>query len=223
MKRLWDVLAGVLALNFLVIIGLAAWLRGSGRLNRDRIDQIKLVLFPPAAPEAPTTQPSDPTTRPTMILEALLAHKSNLPAGQQVDFVQKTFDQRQYELEQKDQLLGQRQAQLDLVQQKLTDDRTTFEAERKAFQDQQAQAAKLASDAGFQKSLDLYNAMQPKQVKAVFAGLDDDVVKDYFAAMDPLAVKKIIAEFKSPDETARVEKIMEKIRKGEPTSRPING
>jgi hypothetical protein len=222
-KRLWDILAGVLALNFLVVIGFAAWLRSSGHLNRDRIDQIKLVLFPPAPPETPTTQLSDPTTRPTMVLEALLARKSNLPAGQQVDFVVKTFDERQSELEQKEQLLGQRQTQLDLVQQKLTDDRTAFEAERKAFIDQQAQAQKLASDAGFQKSLDLYSNMQAKQAKAAFALLDDDVMKDYFAAMDPMVLKKIIAEFKTPDETVRVEKIMEKIRKGEPTTRPING
>ena len=99
MKRLWDLLAGVLALNFLVVIGVVAWLRSSGHLNKERVDQIKLVLFPPPVPEAPATQPSDPTTRPTMVLEALLARKINLPAGQQVDFVRKTFDERQSELE----------------------------------------------------------------------------------------------------------------------------
>lgn len=223
MKKLWDLLAGVLALNFIVVIGLVAYLRSSGHLDRDRIGQIKLVLFPPAVPAAPTSRPSDPTTRPTLILENLLARRRNLPAGQQVDFVQKTFDERQYELEQKDTLLGQRQTQLELVQNKLTDDRTAFEAERKAFLNQQASAQKLASDTGFQKSLDLYSNMGAKQAKAEFSLLDDDVLKDYFVAMDPGAVKKIVAEFKTPDEAARIAKIMEKIRKGEPTTRPING
>lgn len=223
MKKLWDVLAGVLALNFLVLIGIIAWMRSSGHLNKERIDQIKLVLFPPPVPEAPTTKPSDPTSRPSMVLETLLQRRSNLPAGQQVDFVKKTFDERQSELEQKEQLLSQKQTQLDLVQNKLTEDRTAFETERKAFLDQQAAARKLASDTGFQTSLERYTIMQPKQVKDAFAMLDDDVVKDYFVAMDPMALKKIIAEFKTPDEKARLTKIMEKIRKGEPTTRPISG
>jgi len=222
-KKLWDIFAGVLALNFLVLVGIVAWLRSSGHLNHERVDQIKLVLFPPPAPEAPASRPSDPTTRPTLILEALLARKTNMTAGQQVDFVRKTFDERESELEQKQQTLEQKQRQLELVQSKLTEDRAAFESQRKAFEDQQAAAQKSASDEGFQKSVELYTTMQPKQVKAVFAGLDDDIVKQYIAVMDPLALKKILAEFKTPEETTRIEKIMEKIRKGEPTSRPING
>ena len=119
--------------------------------------------------------------------------------------------------------MNQKQTQLDIVQNKLTEDRTAFETERKTFLDQQAAAQKLASDTGFQTSLERYTMMQPKQVKAAFGLLDDDVVKDYFVAMDPMSLKKIIAEFKTSDEQARLTKIMEKIRKGEPTTRPISG
>ena len=43
MKKLWDVFAGVLALNFLVVIAVVAGLRSTGHLNKERVDQIKLV------------------------------------------------------------------------------------------------------------------------------------------------------------------------------------
>jgi hypothetical protein len=45
----------------------------------------------------------------------------------------------------------------------------------------------------------------------------------YLEAMDPRAVAKIVKEYKTPDELDRIQKIMEKIRKAEPATRPING
>jgi hypothetical protein len=43
-------------------------------------------------------------------------------------------------------------------------------------------------------------------------GLDDKTIKNYLEAMQPRTAAKIIKEFKSPDETARIEKIMEQMR-----------
>ena len=62
--------------------------------------------------------------------------------------------------------------------------------------------------------------MQPKQVKNVFAGLDDATVTNYLRAMDPSKAAKIIKEFKSPEETVRIERIMERIRISPPTTSP---
>jgi len=69
MKRLLNVLMLTLAMNFLVVAGAVGWLYQGGRLNRERVNQIKLVLFPPPeAPAGPTSQPApDPTTRPTLV------------------------------------------------------------------------------------------------------------------------------------------------------------
>ena len=72
MKRLWDVLVLTLAVNFLALAGLTGWLYQGGHIDKDRIAKVKEILFPP--PAVPTTQPSiDPTTRPTMQLDELLA------------------------------------------------------------------------------------------------------------------------------------------------------
>jgi hypothetical protein len=223
MKRLWNVLVLTLAMNFLAVAGGVAYLRQSGHLTRDRVNQIKLVLFPPPTPEAPTSQPADPTTRPTLVLEQLLNNRPNMTAGEQIKFIHQTFDERQAELGRREQDLAARQNQLDLAQSRLQEDRQAFEAEVKAFRDQQTQATRLASDAGFQSTLADYSALPAKQVKGIFATMNDDTVRMYLEAMEPRTVAKIVKEYKTPDELDRIQKIMEKIRKAEPATRPING
>src|SRR6476619_2541291 len=130
MKRLWNVLVLTLAMNFLAVAGAVGYLRQTGHLTRDRVSQIKLVLFPPPPPETPTSQPApDPTTRPTLVLEQLLTNRPNMTAGEQIKFIHQTFDERQAELGRREQDLAARQNQLDLAQSRLQDDRQAFETE----------------------------------------------------------------------------------------------
>ena len=222
MKRLWDVMVLTLAVNFLVVAGLVGWLRQSGHLDRGRVAQIKQVLFPPPVPPTPTTQPAsnDATTQPTLVLETLLAQHASMTAGQQLEFVRKTFDERQAELERKEQTLNNQQSMIRLAQDKLQSDRETFEAARKAFADQQQQARKLASDQGFQDALDLYSGLPPKQSKTILLAQSDDTVCTFLQAMDKGVASKIIKECKTPDEMDRIRRILEKIRQAEPATQP---
>ena len=224
MKRLWDVLVLTLALNFLALAGGIGWLYGSGRLDRERVAKMKEVLFPPlASPAPPATQPApaDPTTQPTLRLEELLAKQSNLPAGQQVEFIRQSFDAQMAQLERRGRELADLKMQIDLANAKLTADRTALEAERKRLSDDEAQARKLASDQGFQDSLALYTSMPPRQVKSIFLTLGDDAVMRYVEAMPPRTAAKVIKEFKSQDEIDRIQRILEKMRKGQPTTRDV--
>ena len=61
-------------------------------------------------------------------------------------------------------------------------------------------------------TLTLYNSMQAKQVKTIFATLDDDTVVRFLSAMQPRTAAKIVKEFKSPEETARIQRVMERMR-----------
>jgi hypothetical protein len=225
MKRLWDVLVLTLAVNFLALAGGIGWLYGSGRLDRARVAKVKEVLLPPpAAPAPPTTQPtpsSDPTTQPTLRLEELLAKQSNLPAGQQVEFIRQTFDAQMAQLERRGRELADLKEQIDLANAKLTADRTALDADRKRLSDQEQQARKLASDQGFQDSLALYTSMPPRQVKSIFLTLSDEAVMRYVEAMPPRTASKVIKEFKSPDEIDRIQRILEKMRKGQPTTQDV--
>lgn len=226
MKRLWDVLVLTLAVNFLALAGCVGWLYGSGRLDRDRVVKMRALVFPPAPVAAPpATQPAavDPTTRPTLKLEELLARQSGLPAGQQVEFIRQTFDAQMAQLERRDRELADLKVQIDLANAKLTADRAALDADRKRLTDDQQQARKLAGDQGFQDSLALYTSMPPKQVKTVFLTLTDETVMRYVEAMPPRTAAKVIKEFKSPDEIDRIQRILEKMRNAGPTTQDAKG
>lgn len=224
MKRIWDLLVLTLAVNFLLAAGAIGWLYKSGRLNKERAVKIKQVVFPPPdPPAAPTTQPVVETENHSREqLDALLAKHANLPAGQQAEFIRQAFDSQLAELDRRTRELGDLKSQIDLANSKLAADRTALDADRKKLTEQQEQAKKLATDQGFQDSLTLYNSMPAKQVKSIFMTLNDDAMTQYLRAMDSMAAGKIIKEFKTPDELDRVQRILEQMRKGGPTTREGN-
>jgi len=220
-KRVWDILVLTLAMNFLLVIGAVAWLYQSGRLDRPRMHAIKEVVFPPPAAATPAVEPetaTDPTTQPALKLEALLAKQSNLTAGEQVEFIQRTFDAHMTQLDRRARELADLKSQVDFASQKLESDRAALEADRKKLEEERQQAQKLATDQGFQDTLGLYNSMPAKQVKQVFMTLPDETVMHYLDAMTPRKAGKIIEEFKSPDELDRIQRVLEKLRRGEPTT-----
>jgi hypothetical protein len=223
MKRLWDVLVLTLALNFMAVAGAVGWMYQSGRIDRQRVGKIREVLFPPAAPSVavPEAIAIDPTTRPTLQLDELLAKHASLTAGQQVDFVRQTFETQMAQLDRRTRELADLKAQVDLANAKLASDRTALDADRKALTEEQEQARKLATDQGFQDSLKLYNSMAPRQVKAIFLTAGDDAVLQYLQAMEPRTAAKVIKEFKSPEEIDRIHRIMEQMRQGQPTTREV--
>jgi hypothetical protein len=223
MKKLIAVLVLTLALNFLAVAGGVGWLWQSKHLDHDKITAIKEILFPPPATQ-PTTQEvaqaPDATTQPTLRLEELLAKESGHSATEQVEFIQHTFDAQMVQLDRRQQELEDLKRQTDLAQDQLVRDRAALQADRAALVAQQQQQASLASDKGFQDSLNLYSALPSKQVKAIFAGMGDDEVMNYLRAMEPRSAAKIIKEFKTPEETVRIQQILERMRQAPPATAP---
>ena len=213
MKKLINVIILTLALNFLAIAGGVGWLYQGGKLGRDKVMAIKDILFPKPVETAASTQPAaEPTTQPIMRLEELLAKAAGRSASEQVEFIQHAFDAQVAQLDRRQVELNALQRQVELAKQQMTRDRAMVEEQKKALEAREQQATRLAGDKGFQDSLALYNSMPAKKVKEVFAGLDDQTVKNYLQAMQPRTASKIINEFKSPEETTRIQKILEKMR-----------
>lgn len=219
MKKLFNVIILTLAMNFLLAAGAAGWLFRSGHVDRQKWIEVKKILFPPPATDvaaAPTTQP-DATTQPTRRLDELLARESGRSAAEQVEFIQQTFDVQAAQLDRRERELDDLQRQVDLAKRQMARDRAKLEQDQKNLTDRQQQATRLASDKGFQDSLQLYTSMQPKQVKTVFMTLSDDVLQQYLEAMEPRTASKIIKEFKTPEEITRIQHVLEKMRQAAPT------
>ena len=219
MKKLWNVFVLTLAINFVAVAAAVAYLYNQGRLDRARIEAIKLVLYPP-----PTTQPaaSQPAAQrgaePVLNLTQLLEQKSGLSTTEQLDFLQQTFDARMAELDRRQRELLDLQRQVDMANTALARDRVALDAGRRALAEREQLAARLASDKGFQDSLQLYRTMPAKQVKQVFLAMDDETVKRFLQAMEPREAAKIVREFKAPDEQQRIQKVLEQMRGA--TTRP---
>ena len=225
MKKLGTAILFTLALNFLAAAGGVGYLFKTGRLDRAKVMAIKDVVFPPPAPaEAPATQPSessDATTQPVNNLETLLAKASGRTAGEQVEFIQKSFDAQMAMLDRRQRELNDLQRQVDLAKQQMERDRAALEKGRVELASQKQEATKLASDKGFQDSLALYNTMPSKQVKTIFMTLDDGTMRQYLQAMQPRAAARIIKEFKSPDEVTRIQRVMESMRLAQQASASV--
>lgn len=217
MKKLFSVLMLTLAINFLAVAGGVGYLYKIGKLDKDKIHAIKEMIFPPPQADVPTTQPtaSDATTQPTLKLDELLAKAAGRTAGEQVEFIQQSFDAQMAQLDQRYRELQNFRRQTDIAQAQLAKDRNTLAADRKQLADRQQLATRLASDKGFQDSLQLYNTMPAKQVKTIFMTLNDEIVQQYLQAMQPRTASKIVKEFKATEEVERIQRVLEKMRKAE--------
>ena len=224
MKKLWNVFVLVLAINFIAVVVAVGYLYSDGRIDRKRIDAIKLLLYPPPATQPAASQPADVRgAEPVLRLGELLEHKSGLSANEQLEFLQQTFDARMAELDRRQRELIDLQRQVDMANGTLARDRSALEAEKKQVVDREQLAAKLAADQGFQDSLELYKTMPPKQVKQSFMSMDDETVKRYLQAMEPRGATKIIREFKTADELARIQRVIDQMRGAGPAPRPAAG
>src|SRR5215203_2461383 len=117
MKKLFNVIVLMLAINFIAVGAGVGYLKSTGHLDRERVMAIKDILFPQSAAEAaPTTQPASvATTQPIVRLEELLAQQVGRPASEQVEFIQHTFDAQMAQLDRRQRELADLQRQIELA------------------------------------------------------------------------------------------------------------
>lgn len=221
MKQILTAIVLVLALNFLAVLGGLGYLVAQHKLDREKFAAIKEMVFPKPATEPAASQPTteesaeDKPLGSFEQLTQLLAANSGKPAGEQVEVMQHAFDAQAAVLDRRQRELTDLKNQLDLAKLQLERDKSALDIKASGFESQQKQAAALASDKGFKESLELYKVMPPKQVKTIFMGLDDATVTTFLTAMEPKLASKILKEFKSPEESDRVQKILERIRQAQ--------
>lgn len=226
MKKLINVIALALAANFLVAAGGVGWLVRTGHLDKARAAEVKRVLFPgpatrptagvtlAAAAAATTTRPAaDPDADDAgPHIDALLAKATGRPAGEQVAVVRQAFDAQSAELDRRRRELLDLRHQVEVGRAAVADDRARLAADRKTYDDGVAAAGRLAEDKGFQETLAVYQAMSSKQVKTLFMSQPEDRVGQYLQAMPPKTAARIMKEFKTADETDRLQRVLERMR-----------
>jgi flagellar motility protein MotE (MotC chaperone) len=220
-KKLGMLVLVLLALHFLAVGGAVGYLVGTGKLTGESAGKIKEALFPPVvAATQPSTQPSTQPAggvgagRPLLKLEELMARQAGRPATEQVEFIRNAFDQQVGQVERRMRELEALERQIETARAQLARDRADLASRTAALDARESAAARLAADEGFQNELQLYLSMPAAQVKKVFMGMEDSAVARFLQAMPPRTASKILKEFKTPEETTRVQLIMERVRRG---------
>jgi hypothetical protein len=218
-KKLMSVVTLVLALNFIGVVAGTAWVWKSGHVDKEKLKALKLVLYP--ADSQPATEPvtGAPTTAPVDRLDELLAKAAGRPASEQIQYIKDQFTSDMAELDRQKVELMDLRAQDDMARNQAADAMAKVVEARAALAQAKADDEKVKSASGFKDTLALYEIMPTKQVKTIFMTLGDPTVVAYLDAMPPARAAKIIKEFKSPEETDRIQKVLERLRMP-PTTAP---
>ena len=215
-QKLLGVLTAVLALNFLAVAGGVGYLVATKKLDKDKAHTIRdLVLAgpttQPVAATQPATQPS-PGDAPMLRLDALLAKAAKKPMVEQADYVRGELDAQAAIIERREREVADQRDQIAAARAEIEKVRLAQAKQQKQLDDATQEKARLAADEGFQKTLELYQAMPAKKIKALMANVDDDTVVRYLQAMDKDQAAGVLAEFKTPQETSRAQQLLEKMR-----------
>jgi hypothetical protein len=129
-------------------------------------------------------------------------------------------------LELREQAVQTQMEQLRADQSKLTDDKQTYDRQKAAFEKQLAALHDGAQAAGRDNIRIIWESIKPKQAKdqiiqMIDAREQDDVVA-ILTAMPVTKRAKIIGEFKSDEETKKLDDILDLIRQGMPEEKVIN-
>jgi hypothetical protein len=211
--KFYNIFAAVALATLLATGGFVGLLFGSGRLNAARANLMAQVLRgefdqPPAA-----TQPASGVADATESGQAT----TQAATEDEVRKLRKREHLERLETERAARDLAAQRALLDQVLQHAIQQEEQLAAQRKAMevaaQDKQKTAAAL--ETGFKKELELVSGLQPRQAKEhilrVWRKQRADAVR-LLQEMDEARVKRVLEQFKTPDELQIQSELLEQIR-----------
>ncbi|MEM1011349.1 MAG: hypothetical protein AAGI46_03905 [Planctomycetota bacterium] len=215
LNRLVLALVVTLAINFIGLAIAAGLIAQKSGLDKDKIADVKEVLFPP--PPEPVEdeaeeEPAEPT--PMEALLAMLDSQSGKPADARVVNYEHELDARSALLDRQQRQLADRLRQLDSASRQHAAARQTHASEVATWQGKRDEAEARLSDEGFLATLALYESLPAPQAKKVIAGLEDEIALAFLRAMEPRTASKILREFENDEDTQQLRRLLEGMRQG---------
>ena len=210
----------LLWLNALLLLGGAAWLWQTGRLDLERLREITAMLATPAGAEAATSEETDDTDAPP----------ADGPPPDGTTSVQRVRHQQRAALreqQQRQRLEDERrmlQQELNLAVDLLNRLQADIDKERAAHREAAERAARRRNDEQFRQIVTMYESIPPKQAKDMLILLMRDGKRDdaiaYLNAMQDRPKSKILAAFKTDAELALATELLEGLKSLEPAPEP---
>jgi flagellar motility protein MotE (MotC chaperone) len=222
-KKLMAFVSMVCLLNVLAAAGLVGYLVATGRLDKVKGQAVVDLLRHKGTPEnfreelydilePAAATASAPATGPASRPAVAGGETGPATAEERIDYARRAMEQERLQLEAEAQDLRHRQELLTQVQAQVEEKLKRIDDQKKAFDEAVAKEQGKGSTENFQKSLALYDELKPKQVKELFVGMPVEQAAKYLDAMAPDRAAKIIGEFKSPEDRAFLNKVLEQLR-----------
>ncbi len=162
-------------------------------------------------------------------IDLLALKEAHLPPPEKAEPEQPSFEQilearalKSRDLELREQALRNSvdQFRFDLV--KLDQQRKEYQRTRESFQESLVALNKQATDSGWDEVRRTLVSIKPKQAKELLLQMmEKNEMPDVVSLLGPMPDTKrakIFGEFKTPEETRKIEEVLRLLRKGEPTS-----
>lgn len=214
MSRAFSMIAAFAIATMLGVGGFVGYLAGAGHLNGSRLSLIAAVLrgeLDDWAVEATHSDAEHPETQPA----ATQPTRAHARAAEEVEARQKAesleamrLERARADLEARERVLNEVLAHVEAVHRQIEEKRAALEAS-------QAKAAEEASSEGFQKELEFVAALKPALAKEhllrVWSQSKSDAVR-IMVNIDQGRGKRILEQFKTPEELQIMTELLEQIR-----------
>ena len=218
MRLAWQVIALLCVLHMLLAGALAAWLTGSGRVSRERIDAT-VELFRPTL-EAQEAEAQEAARLAADAQEHLqnveLASTGPVSASQRLNEERQRNEMTLRQLERTRQEVLNLQTNLAQRQSQMEQEHQALLAQKEALEKRVAELEQRFNDEGFKKAVTMYESLPARQVKQMFQSLLEqnqaEQVIGYLEAMQPRKAAAVLKEFKSAAEMQQAADLTQKLR-----------
>jgi len=228
-KALWNTLC-ILLLIHVLAVGLGVlWLRGTDRLDRERLQQTVAMYRMTLSEE----KAADEAAAQQAVAGAAQAEEDawikTVSAGPQsmndrLEQQQAADEFRAEKMRKLESDMASLRRQLDISRRELERERVALDRERANLVAAAERTRDQLQDEDFQKALSLYQRVRPKQAKDMFKALMEqgevDQVVTYLASMQEKKASDIIKEFKAENEIGMATDLVERLRQRDTINAP---
>ena len=211
----------VVTVNLFVALGMLGWLGSSGRLSKDRVQQVVEVFRPTiedqtqAEEEALAEQDAQDATQARALRMEQVAGGPRSPEQvlQSISEVDAYYDQI---VKRRDSEITAIQRQLDSTRALVDQQYALLQSEQADFETLKAKWLETEGEADFAQAVAMLEGVPARQAKQILLELlnagDEEQVVTYLAAMSPRKANGVLKEFKAPAELAQAARLIEQVR-----------
>ena len=217
MKAAWNVITLVALANLIAIIGFVWWLHFSGRLDMDRLEEVRTLMSETIA-EQNARESADAAAAEQAAIEQTQAERMSGPPVTAQEALALRLETSEIDSLNLQRL---RREVDDLREPRARETRlgarsqASFEADKAAFEEMRQEIAEIEGDAQFAKSVEVLDTLKSAEAKAVLAQLyatDPVQVITYLDAMDSRARANVIRAFNKDGQTDLAADLLEALR-----------